>query len=71
MEGRAMGRLFGELVATLSSPDVVGEIIWQAANETGDRLRLRTGQDAHPILEDRKIREDATFTGGLKNLMGS
>jgi NAD(P)-dependent dehydrogenase (short-subunit alcohol dehydrogenase family) len=65
----AMGRLFGRLAASPSSPEVVAEVIWEAANETGDRLRYRAGPDAQALLDDRKIQDDATFIGGLKELM--
>ncbi|WP_071675963.1 SDR family oxidoreductase [Nioella nitratireducens] len=67
----AMGRLFGKLAANPSSPDVVAEVIWEAANETGNRLRFRAGPDAHALLGDRKTQDDATFIGGLKELMKS
>ncbi|MEQ9814577.1 MAG: SDR family oxidoreductase [Azospirillaceae bacterium] len=67
----AMGRLFGKLAANPSSPEVVAEVIWQAVNETGHRLRFRAGQDAHALLEDRMAKDDATFIGGIKELMGS
>jgi NAD(P)-dependent dehydrogenase (short-subunit alcohol dehydrogenase family) len=65
----AMGRLFGKLAANPSAPGVVADVIWQAANETGDRLRFRAGPDAEALLDDRKARDDATFIGGLKALM--
>ena len=65
----AMGRLFGKLAANPSAPEVVAEVIWTAANETGDRLRYRAGADAHALLDDRKAKDDATFIGGLKELM--
>jgi NAD(P)-dependent dehydrogenase (short-subunit alcohol dehydrogenase family) len=67
----AMGRLFGKLASNPSSPDVVAEVIWQAVNETGDRLRFRAGEDAHALLDDRKARDDATFIGHIKDLMRS
>ncbi|MDN2579376.1 SDR family oxidoreductase [Aquibium sp. ELW1220] len=67
----AMGRLFGKLAASPSSPNVVAEVIWQSANETGNRLRFRAGQDAHALLGDRKAKDDASFIGGIKDLMGS
>jgi NAD(P)-dependent dehydrogenase (short-subunit alcohol dehydrogenase family) len=65
----AMGRLFGKLASNPSTPDVVAEVIWQAVNETGDRLRFRAGEDAHALLDDRKARDDATFIGHIKDLM--
>lgn len=65
-----MGRLFGKLAANPSSPDVVAEAIWRAANETGDRLRFRAGPDAERLLDDRKAQDDANFIGSLKASMG-
>jgi len=67
----AMGRLFGKLASDPSAPEVVADVIWQAVNETGDRLRFRAGKDAHALLDDRKAKDDATFIGGIKDLMKS
>lgn len=67
----AMGRLFGKLAANPSPPEVVAKVIWEAANETGDRLRYRAGADAHRLLDERKAKDDAAFIGGLKALMKS
>lgn len=68
---QAMGRLFGKLATNPSSPDVVGDVIWQAVNDAGDRLRFRAGPDAEALLDERKARDDASFIGAIKNLMGS
>ena len=43
--------------------------IWDAVNETGDRLRYRAGPDAEQLLDDRKAQDDATFIGTIKRLM--
>ncbi len=67
----AMGRLFGKLAANPSAPEVVAEVIWHAVNDTGDRLRFRAGPDAEALLEDRKAKNDATFIGEIKALMGN
>jgi NAD(P)-dependent dehydrogenase (short-subunit alcohol dehydrogenase family) len=67
----AMGRLFGKLAANPSAPEVVAEVIWQAVNEPGERLRFHAGPDAQALLDDRKAKDDATFIGGIKALMGS
>lgn len=66
---QAMGRLFGKLAANPSAPEVVTDVIWQAANESGDRLRFRAGPDAEALLDERKAKSDAEFIGGLKGLM--
>lgn len=67
----AMGRLFGKLASDPSAPEVVADVIWQAVNETGDRLRFRAGVDADALLDDRKTQDDATFIGRIKELMKS
>lgn len=43
----------------------------KAVNETGDRLRFRAGADAEALLDDRKVQDDETFIGGIKNVIGS
>ena len=68
---KAMERLFGKLASAPSAPEVVAEVIWDAVNEAGDRLRFRAGPDAHALLEDRKAQDDATFIGRLKELIKS
>ena len=65
----AMGRLFGKLAANPSEPALVAKVIWEAANESGDRLRFRAGADADELLDRRKRQDDATFIGGIKDLM--
>ncbi|MEZ5537937.1 MAG: SDR family oxidoreductase [Thiolinea sp.] len=65
----AMGRLFGRLAANPSAPEVVAKVIWEAAHETGNRLRFRAGSDAEKLLDERKLQDDATFIGGIKQLM--
>lgn len=66
---QAMGRLFGKLAANPSAPEVVADVIWQAAHESGDRLRFRAGSDAEALLDERRAKSDADFIGGLKALM--
>ncbi|WP_439156359.1 SDR family oxidoreductase [Yoonia sp.] len=66
---QAMGRLFGKLASNPSAPETVAEVIWNAANETGDRLRFRAGEDAERLLDARKGQDDATFISGIKKMM--
>lgn len=68
---QAMGRVFGQLAANPSAPQVVVDAIWDAVHATGDRLRFRAGADAHALLDARKAQDDATFIGHLKNMMQS
>ena len=65
----AMGRLFGKLAANPSAPETVARVIWEAANETGDRLRFRAGPDAESLLDARKQKDDETFIAGIKDKM--
>lgn len=65
----AMGRLFGKLASNPSSPEVVADVIWQAATAPGDQLRFRAGPDATDLLDRRKAQDDATFIAGIKALM--
>ena len=65
----AMGRLFGKLASNPSAPETVAEVIWNAANETGDRLRFRAGADADRLSGRAEGQDDATFIGGIKTLM--
>lgn len=67
---QAMGRLFGKLAAKPSAPEVVADVIWQAANESGDRLRFHAGPDAEALLGRRKLEDDKSFLGSIKALMG-
>lgn len=68
---QAMGKLFGQLAANPAEPEVVAEVIWQAANEDSNRLRFRAGADAEQLLSERKQKEDADFIAGIKQLMQS
>lgn len=65
----AMGRLFGKLASNPSDPETVAKVVWDAANEDGARLRFRAGADAEELLDRRKQQDDATFIGGIKELM--
>ncbi|WP_072245933.1 hypothetical protein [Roseibaca calidilacus] len=57
------------MAANPSAPEVVAGVIWQAANESGDRLRFRAGPDAKALLDERKAKSKADFFGGLKGMM--
>ena len=65
----AMGQVFGKLASNVSAPETVAAVIWDAANETGQRLRYRAGADAVELLDKRKVQDDATFIDGIKALM--
>ena len=65
----AMGRVFGKLASNPSAPELVADVIWQAANTNSDQLRFRAGPDAVELLDKRKQQDDATFIGSIKALM--
>lgn len=65
----SMGRLFGKLASNPSEPEVVAKVIWDAANETSNKLRFRAGADAESLLDRRKQQDDAAFIGEIKELM--
>lgn len=67
----AMGRVFGKLATSPSDPETVAEVIWDAVNDAGSRLRFRAGEDAEELLDRRKTQDDETFIGGIKELMTS
>ena len=52
----------GKLASNPSEPAVVAGVVWQAANESGDRLRFRAGADAEELLDRRKRQDDSTFS---------
>jgi short-subunit dehydrogenase len=53
-----------------SEPEVVSEVIWNAATDGTDTLRYRAGADAVELLDNRKALDDATFIGGIKQRFG-
>ena len=53
-----------------SDPEVVAEVIWQAATDGSATLRYRAGADAEALLDARKIQDDATFIGNMKAQLG-
>ncbi|MEM9068376.1 MAG: SDR family oxidoreductase [Myxococcota bacterium] len=69
--------LVGKLMAAMgplgengSEPEVVAEVIFQAATDGTDQLRYTAGPDAAEILKNRKLADDATFLAGLKQQLG-
>ena len=67
----AMGRVFGKLATNPSEPEMVAEVIWEAANTKGDHLRYGAGSDAENLPNRRKQEDDTTFIGAIKELMKS
>jgi NAD(P)-dependent dehydrogenase (short-subunit alcohol dehydrogenase family) len=58
------------LTAVASEPEVVAEVIYQAATDGTDQLRYTAGPDAAQIVAQRKAADDATFLRGIKDQFG-
>ena len=58
------------LAAAGSEPELVAQVIFQAATDGSDQLRYIAGPDAEQIIAQRKQLDDATFLGGLKQQFG-
>jgi NADP-dependent 3-hydroxy acid dehydrogenase YdfG len=60
-----------EPLATLGSePELVAEVIYQAATDGTDQLRYVAGPDAEQIIANRKAADDATFLKGIRAQFG-
>lgn len=62
-------KLFAAFVgagANASEPELVADIIWQAATDGSDTLRYRAGADAAVLLDRRKAESDEVFLGAMK-----
>jgi NADP-dependent 3-hydroxy acid dehydrogenase YdfG len=53
-----------------SEPEVVAEVIYEAATDQTDQLRYTAGPDAKEIVANRKAADDATFLAGIRNQFG-
>ncbi len=60
----------GPLAESGSEPEVVAEVIYQAATDGTDQLRYTAGADAAQIVAQRKAADDATFLNGIKAQFG-
>lgn len=61
---------FQSVGATASEPEVISEVIWNAATDGTDTLRYRAGADAEAILDRRKAEDDDTFLAGMRAQLG-
>ncbi len=50
-----------------SPPQLVAEVIYDAATDGSDQLRYRAGADAHQLLDARKALGDDVFMQNIKN----
>ena len=61
---------FQTIGANGSAPSVVAEVIWQAATDGTAQLRYTAGEDAAQFMAQRAAQDDATFIGGVKQMLG-
>ena len=50
-----------------SQPEVVAEVIFEAATDESEKMRYRAGADAHQLLDARKALDDDAFIQNMKN----
>jgi NADP-dependent 3-hydroxy acid dehydrogenase YdfG len=68
-----VGKLFTTMGATEqngSEPDVVAEVVYQAATDGTNQLRYTAGNDAKEYITNRKLVDDETFMGMIKAQFG-
>lgn len=53
-----------------SAPELVAEVIWNAATDGTPTLRYAAGTDAAQFIANRKLADDETFINGVKEGMG-
>ena len=54
------------MLANGSEPEVVAEVIYEAATDGTDQLRYVAGEDAKEWIKNRKDQDDETFMAGIK-----
>ena len=68
-----IGKLFEcmeSFIENASEPDIVANVIYEAATDGTDKLRYTTGEDAKMILANRKELDDKAFIQGIKEQFG-
>ncbi len=53
-----------------SAPELVAEVIWNAATDGKPTLRYTAGADAAQFIANRKLADDETHMNGVKEMMG-
>lgn len=67
---QALFAAWGGAGENASEPEVVSNVIWQAATDGTDTLRYQAGDGALALIAKRKLEDDATFIGDMKFQMG-
>ena len=58
------------MIANGSEPEVVAEVIYEAATDGTDQLRYIAGEDAKEWIKNRKEQDDEAFMAGTKQMIG-
>ena len=58
------------MIANGSEPEVVAEVIYEAATDGSDQLRYIAGEDAKEWIKNRTEQDDETFIAGTKQMFG-
>lgn len=61
---------FGAMGAAGSKPELIAEVIYQAATDGTNQLRYIAGPDAEQLIAARKDSDDATFLDALRKQFG-
>lgn len=67
---QAVFAALGPMAEMASPPEMVSEVIYQAATDGSDQMRYEVGPDAVQLLAARRAADDATFIGGMKGNFG-
>lgn len=58
---------FAAVGAQSSQPELVAEVIYEAATDESNKMRYRAGADAHQLLDARKTMDEDEFIQNIKN----
>ena len=67
---QAVFAALGPMAENASPPEMVADVIYQAATDGTAQLRYEAGADAVQLLAARRAADDATFIGGMRANFG-
>ena len=67
---QAVFAALGPMTENASPPEMVADVIYQAATDGTAQLRYEAGADAVQLLAARRAADDATFIGGMRANFG-
>lgn len=62
--------VMGQTMTMLSPPELVAQVIFDAATDGSTQLRYTAGEDAKAMLASRKALDDASFLQGMRERFG-